>query len=536
MNPIQTFIKETRKRLNFVWALKLSGWLILIAGFCALAYAGMYRVQGEAVPRLGFLAILGYVVTIGGVWWYLRSRSSEEAARIADEKFELKDSLSTSLAFEGKEDGVYLAQQKRTEELLSEHQVTGISLEVPRVLLAGGGLLAAVAIWLGFLPASEAVQKRQALEAETENRTEEIQKELEEMVDEILEEMDDEEKEVLNPHELKQWVKELKRTNDQKEALRQLARFEQKISKAMAGLEAKEDEESLKMAAAELSKSDQSAARQLGKKLDLKEYKLAEEDLKKAAKKAGEAKKAKDQEGKKLTEEELKKMREMTKRMADAARKRNQGAKGQKGKVGKANAIMGQGKGDMAQMMEDLDDAAREAEEALEEMDGDMEEFDQAFERMEGEMEKFNGKLRRMHGKNQAKKRLAKMRSAMSRAQSYAMGQSQALGLAQGKAQGAGGLKPGVGSSESRRNERDELKNNQNYADLKGQMGEGPSVTALEDAESGTGVSGRTGEAKAREFQRQMESFVRRDDVPEDVKMGVKEYFERVHEVAETKK
>jgi hypothetical protein len=31
-----------------------------------------------------------------------------------------------------------------------------------------------------------------------------------------------------------------------------------------------------------------------------------------------------------------------------------------------------------------------------------------------------------------------------------------------------------------------------------------------------------------------MESLVRRDDIPEELKLGVREYFERVHETGDT--
>ena len=94
-----------------------------------------------------------------------------------------------------------------------------------------------------------------------------------------------------------------------------------------------------------------------------------------------------------------------------------------------------------------------------------------------------------------------------------------------------GGLRPGVGSVESRRKERDELKDNNHLTQLKGQMNQdGPSTNSLESASSGSGVAGRTAVDREREFRRQLESLVRRDDIPEELKLGVREYFERIHE------
>ena len=43
-------------------------------------------------------------------------------------------------------------------------------------------------------------------------------------------------------------------------------------------------------------------------------------------------------------------------------------------------------------------------------------------------------------------------------------------------------------------------------------------------------ASSAKGERK-REFRKTFESFVHRDDIPEAVKIGVREYFERIHEV-----
>jgi hypothetical protein len=124
----------------------------------------------------------------------------------------------------------------------------------------------------------------------------------------------------------------------------------------------------------------------------------------------------------------------------------------------------------------------------------------------------------------------------MGEARQFAQGQSQMLGLAQSmmQSQQPGGLEAGRGSVESRRDARDELKDNNNLAELKGNPnGEGPSTNTVESAESGTGIAGRAAVDNQREFRRQMESLVRRDDIPEELKLGVREYFERVHETEE---
>ena len=70
-----------------------------------------------------------------------------------------------------------------------------------------------------------------------------------------------------------------------------------------------------------------------------------------------------------------------------------------------------------------------------------------------------------------------------------------------------------------------------NQEQLQGQKGSGPSDTMVEDTDSGTGISSRRAKAVKRSFAQQVEQFVQRDDVPEEMKLGVREYFERIHEV-----
>lgn len=109
----------------------------------------------------------------------------------------------------------------------------------------------------------------------------------------------------------------------------------------------------------------------------------------------------------------------------------------------------------------------------------------------------------------------------------------QCQGMCQGMCQSPfakpGGLKPGNGTLDNSRDEKDELKDNGQTTQLKGQKGAGPSITKVEAADDGTGVSHRKAEAKERAFKMQFESFVQREDVPEDVKDGVKQYFESLH-------
>jgi hypothetical protein len=227
-------------------------------------------------------------------------------------------------------------------------------------------------------------------------------------------------------------------------------------------------------------------------------------------------------------------MRVATKRLAAAGKQRqaaNQaqgagagqhaegGAEGAEGAEGAAGAADGK---PLEDMLAELDEAAAEMEEDLEEVeiDPDAEWDDEAGDAMfraKGELGKH---LKNMHGKRMAKSKLDALRQALAQAQGFTQGQTQQLGL--------GGKEPGKGSSWSERKERDDSQKNGALTQLQGQHGEGPSLSAVEDSDSGAGVSTRKGTAKERDFAQQMESFVQRDDVPESLKLGVRNYFENL--------
>ena len=125
-----------------------------------------------------------------------------------------------------------------------------------------------------------------------------------------------------------------------------------------------------------------------------------------------------------------------------------------------------------------------------------------------------------MSGKAKARAKLAAMRRSLSMSQSYLAGRGQMPGK---------GI--GVGSVDSRREGETARPETMVAERLTGQKGSGPSETMVEDTDSGSGVSSRRGVAKVeRTFAQQVEQFVERDDVPEEMKRGVREYFERIHQ------
>ncbi|MCW1926494.1 hypothetical protein OKA05_28340 [Luteolibacter arcticus] len=536
MTSLASFLDAVRHRLDRGVASRIGARCLLAAASACLVWAVAWRIFGYAAPRIGY-AIAGGIGLLAFVIALMASRrNSTDAAVAADETFGLKDGLLSWLGFraKGSEGEVYQLHEKMLVARVSSLDPAGVPLVHPKRSYGTGVLLAVIAGGLAFLPHSQAVRDKLAREQMTAERSAEVKKQVEEAVEELIKELGEEERKVLDPAKLRELAKQLAETKDQREAEKQIAKFEQELAKAMQGLEARQDEAVLKLSAEELAKSSLADARQLGKQLDAKDFEKAKQEL-------GEMKpEAKN----KMTPEELEqlkknaaKAKEMAKRMADGARQRNFGKAPKPGdKMDGEQAQMAEGNQQpLQEMLEDIDAEARQLGAKMEQGEFDPDAEAMAM-KLGGKMDKLGDRLGQLGARQKAKDKLGKLRAGMGEARQFAQGQSQTLGLGQSMAQSpdAGGKGAGKGSVESRRNERDELKDNNNLAQLKGNPNaEGPSSNSVESAESGTGIAGRAGVDKQREFRRQMESLVRRDDIPEELKLGVREYFERVHETGE---
>ena len=495
--------------------------------------------RGHSVPWLVPAAVL-LLGVVGAVAVFLVKRMTVSTALPeADRHFALKDGLTSAdhLAKTAPDAPATRLQWEWLLPRLSACDPATITRPFPKKTSAAAIALAALGIFLCLLPPSDAVRAAENAAEETRARVAESKEQLEQLIEELDKDiLAPDDKEGLDMDEFRKMVKAIDETGDRAEAARQFARIERKIRDATRALDQQRDEETLKLAASELAKAEDTDARKLGKKLDEKELKEAAEMLEKlAAKKIDpkELKKGPAEKKKALDEakKDLAKMRAASKRLAAAGKQRQAARQAQGAGAGKESqpgadgeAAQGEAEGEaLEDMLAELDDAAAEMEEELEEMefDPDAEFGDEAGEKMRGMKGKLGKHLKKMHGKRMAKGKLDALRQGLAQAQSFAQGQTQQLGL-------AGGKEAGKGSSWSERKERDDSQKNGALAQLQGQHGEGPSLSAVEDSESGTGVSSRRGTAKERDFTRQMESFVQRDDVPESLKLGVRNYFENL--------
>lgn len=558
-NKVEGFVRQVGKRLDSHRSWNLTFWTACIAGGIMSLIALAYVWPGYQVPKMLYAVVFGVAALFAfGAWAFVRT-SDEKAASFTDRFFGLKNAVLSCLNFtkQGKAGGFYDLQSKQTGELVADASIEKLQYKPPYRVIMLAVLFLGISVSLGFKGPSPAVVERERVAAATEEMTEVANKELKDLVEELaLAVEDDEERKLLEPDKLRKWVDELEQTDDRQEALRQYARLELKLNRAAEMLNQRKDEKLLNTVAEELNKDQ--ASKELAKKLKQKKYELAAKDLKDM--KPGNLN---EEDLKKLSErrKELAKLKAVANRMADAVRNTQQAGKKQTGnskksasekssdakmaesRNGKTNSSNSESESEgepsdadqneLESMIEELEDAIEELDEALEmaeleESDGneqDLEECEDCEEcdaATRAELDELAEKLTKMARKRKARMKLKQLSQKCS--------QCQSLGSARGKAKGPGGKEAGEGSDDSSRDQRDENINNDQYTKLKGIKGNGPSLTKIESANDGTGTSNLSREARNREFKRQFESFVGREDVPEDLKAGVKNYFTNIHQ------
>ena len=212
---------------------------------------------------------------------------------------------------------------------------------------------------------------------------------------------------------------------------------------------------------------------------------------------------------------------------------------------GARNDQMGQS-GLMADV-QDMEDALRDWQEALDEQarrerqlgeqggeQGQGGTTEQQGDRAGQSLNRFGDRLGRNAQRQRLSRQMRGMRRTLSQGQGWMSQASQVQSLASYCAtcngQAPGGQQAGEGTSNAQNNQTDPAASGQ--ADqLTGQIGAtGESDTSTETAESGTASSGRKHVAQKREFRKQLESYVQREDIPESLKRGVQQYFATIHQ------
>lgn len=544
-NEIKKLVKSSQKRLNFSVLMRSILISIIVSSSIGIVLNLYFIIQGYAAQAFVYKANLVLFILLVTSHFLYHFVDESKTAIIIDKVFNLKEGLLSHIGFQSKgyEAGIFKLQEKKLLDDVRRKDKK-VLLQVPQKNLFWISAVLILSMTLvGFIPESEWMtnKKNQIILTKkiTDKNAEILKKELEELEKSLT----DEEKELLQKSKIIEAVEKLDEKEDKEEAFSELAKLEQELRKELKAESHQADLAMLKKLEEEALKDE--ATKEFGEELKKKDFKQAAEELKKfeiddkLLKEMQEALKDK----KELTKEELKELKEKyLDKLSQQLKDMKALNKGAKKSLSKENLKNKDGiKGDLSDLSEsleefegDLDDldelqkGEKLTKEELEELKKQLEKCEKCAGKCNGKMGKFGKSLGKMGLKQGFMDKLFNMREKLSEAQ-----MALASGIVPGS--GKGGQKAGDGVDRSSNGQKTELSDNGQFSQLKGTKGEGKSLMAVEEAASGTGVSRIQGKTNKKEFKNQTESFMNREDIPDDLKGGVKNYFNSIHNIEEKK-
>lgn len=567
---IDSLVSQVRERLNrhlgldiLIRSLCVAGAVLLLIGLC-------YLLRGRHVPLFWYPVVPG-VASIGAVaWWVICRRSFDDAAAYTDQHFQLEDAVRSYEGFSraDQREGIYELQAEHTKAAIEKVQVADVKYRWPvwTVALCVGLLFSSALLTLKADSPKNTEARRQAERVLAV--TEQINDEIKEALEQIKEDAEAEDVEKLIASErLEKMVEELKDTPDLKDAMRQYARLEKELNTMLSKLQQRQDEQLYRKMGEVLQESDQAKA--LGKRLAQRQYKEAAEELKKH--RIDQAASPEDQR------RQVEELKSVSQRMADEAERSRSSckaadlAKGLDKAVNAASKSMKSASSSAGQQnptgsrQDSLSAGARESSSSGSgsqgsgsssrdsqgsgsESSGSQESGSQGSG-SQGSGSPGSGSQGgdsgggNSDGVNECLGEIAENLDdldarckAESLIQSFCKSLSQSqgkLGNSSGDGSGDGGLEPGTGSSSNTNAHVNDTRSTGDKSVLRGIKSQGPSVNLTEAASEGSGSSSGPNARLIQQYRHQAESFIRREDVSETVKSGVKEYFERIHHTEE---
>ena len=535
---IKHFLDSVRARLNKALLYRVVQWSFLAEGIALLLIASVFILFGYSVPVWIYFTFLLCTAIVILTIWSVKRYDLDGACRFADNFFQLHDGVVSFTRFEsqGKDSGFYELQANQVEDCVRhtdnpDHIPLGVSRRVCSIALA----LMFSAFSMGFIDDSEAVKERRFQQELTLSKTAQVNAELKKEIDDVLKDIekeldvDSESKKQLN--ELKRMVKDFKITENQKKALSQYAILERKLYKMLNSTQQRRDELLLDRAGEKLKSIRD--GRQLGNKLSRKDYKAASEELKKLKLKQDNMKSIEEQK-------KLAKLKNIAQQMALAAesslskmsdRFNKKNSVDQMSKMSKncqsfpqkCSSEKSDSKKSLAQKMAELKEAVEgqcknQCQMGCKSTNCKMDELSKA-------MYKLSSK-RAMQGKMMSlSKKLGQCQGFMTGGK----GKSLQACISQCQSPGKGGKGAGMGTSSKTSNEKTPENDNGNLTSIEGIKGHGPSEVTVEEANSGTGSASGAAAKRQLQYKKQAEAYIQRQDVPPEVKEGVKHYFENIH-------
>jgi hypothetical protein len=564
IESIDRFVKHVRERLNRHLWLDILIRCVGVSGAVLILLGLSYILRGYHVPLFWYPAVLGLALLVAlGVWLCLR-RSFDQAAQHTDQHFQLKDTVRSYEGFSKlqRQGGVYDLQAAHTEAALEKVSARALKYKWPtRLTLASAVLIVSSLLLTLKADSARIIQQRDSAE-QVLVQTAQINAQIKEALEQIKEEAESEEVEkLIAPKELEKMVDELKRTSDLKDAMRQYAKLEKQLNTVLSKLEQRKDEQLYKKIGQVLQKQDQAKA--LGNTLVKRQYKEAAAELQKL--------KIDEKSSPENQRKQLEKLKSVAKAMANEAKQNNSSSKAASlakkldkaaSNLGKALNSSSKGSGSQAPKGSQQGSQSSSSSGSSSESSNSQGSSAQGSgsqgsgssgtgsegsgsEGVNEGLSEMADNLNGLDAKCKAQSSIQSLCKSLSQCQGKLCdGSGQGQGQGQGKGNGSGdgpggdgsgdgGRDPGTGSSSNTNANINNAASTGDKSVLKGIKGKGSSVKTTEVASDGSGSSSGSSSRLIKQYKHQAESFIRREDVSEAVKSGVKEYFESIHNVEE---
>ncbi len=550
MEHIDNFISRVRSRLNKHLGLTVVICSLAAGGACITVIALFYIIRGYHVPFMWYPLVFTVSLFIGACCWYFLRHSHFQAARFTDRHFSLKDSVRSYSGFHraGKESGFYALQAEQTDKAVSRVSIKSIRYKCPTCMIAIAFVLILTSILMGFKDDSPRVIRKRQQEQFVLESTQSINLQIEEITEQLNQELEEKKlDDIVDMNDVRKRVDELKETPDIKDAMRQYAQLEKELGDVLSKLAQRQAEQLLERMGKQLQKDDTSKA--LGNQLTQKDYEAASKEMQNF--------KIDPQAAMEIQQAQIEKLKAMAARMSEEAARSQSGTAQQstsgQNQNGRQNNQNQQGRQSsanrLAQMAQQLNQSAQQLSQSIQnqmqnsqsqnaqQFSGQMQQMAQTANQNLGNMGQF---LQQMSARQQAQSMMQGMLNSLAQSQmglcnmpgQNGMGQN-GNGQMQANSPNPGGLDAGTGTSNAKNTEPGKDAPNGQITQLQAAQGTGPSITSTEESGSGGGSTVGTLERDPQEYMRQIESFVRREDVPEAVKAGVKAYFENIHNIDE---
>ena len=500
-NKVNSFIHSVKKRLNNIFLYNNILRTVITCALCSSLLSLTFVLRGYRAPYLPIYFSIVIITSLFILFFINKKRTLNDATHYADHFYNLNDGLVSSIFLlnQKKSKTIHKLQIQDTVNKIENVSVNQIPFDLQfRNLFLSCLSIGVLLYLLSFEDSPEFIQQRLIAENNIE-KSSQIKEELLKEVIAMKKDMDDEQKKWLKENKILKDIQDLKADPKLKESLKAYAKIEKKLRTLQKKFSTKADEKFLRSLADDLKKY--SSTNRLGRELSKKDYKKAAKmldnmKLKKSTKE--------NMKSKKLTS--LKKLKKSTSKLSK-----------RKSSNSPLNKNISEFNDSMKELNQNFEDAESEMSEKGELGKMSDQQCSASTQKMNASLDKFGNKISQIDSKKSFAMKMGQMMNAFAQSNSKMLGKSPGKGI---------GSSPGNKSRKAPEPTKALSKNN---SQLKGMLGAGKSTIEIEDTGSGYGISNIKSKQAQKQYQHTLESIVQREDIPEELKQGVKAYFNSIH-------